>query len=217
MLVCGVDEAGRGPVIGPLAMAGIALGKAAAESLRSLGVKDSKLLTVEKMRSLRQPIVAAASGFHLVLIQPAEIDAAVQSDSSNLNWLEAAHCSAIINRLAPGRAIVDCPSPNTAAYARYLRSLLDDKSMELVVEHKADFNHIECSAASILAKVAREDAIQEVKEKLGIDFGSGYLTDPKTQQFLKENFESNSDIFRKSWLPYRQAVAAKFQSRLSDF
>ena len=73
------------------------------------------------------------------------------------------------------------------------------------------------SAASILAKVTRDKAVDKIKDKIGIDFGSGYLTDPKTTEFMKNNFEAFPEIFRKSWFPYQELMNKKFQKSLSDF
>ncbi len=216
MLVCGIDEAGRGPLIGPMVMAGVLVDEEGADSLRSLGVKDSKLLSQRRRVALYERIISVVKKYKIIVIEPEEIDAALNSEDLNLNWLEAHTSAKIINWLKPDKAIIDCPSNNVVAYKRYLMKLLDNKKVDAVVEHKADVNHVECSAASILAKVTRESEIERIKKEVG-DFGSGYLTDPKTIRFFEENFERHSGIFRKTWAPYRKKVGGKLQKSIRDF
>lgn len=216
VLVCGIDEAGRGPIIGQMVMAGVLVDEDGSDSLKSIGVKDSKLLSISRMRKLFPKIKELSIRHKIVIIGPAEIDAALQSDDLNLNWLEAHKSAEIINFLKPQKAIIDSPSNNVVNYRRYLMKLLDDKSIDVAVEHKADLNHVECGAASILAKVTREDEIGKLKAKFG-DFGSGYLTDQKTTAFLEKNYSKHSEIFRKSWIPYKRAAGSANQRKLGDF
>ena len=217
MLICGVDEAGRGPVIGPMVMAGVLVDEEGIESLRSLGVKDSKLLTPRKRASLYRRIISVVKKHKIIVIEPKDIDAALNSDSLNLNWLEAHTSARIINELKPEKVVVDSPSNNCEKYKRYLKKLLDSKEIEMIVEHKADVNYVECSAASILAKVTRDEEIEKIKKKVGTNFGSGYLTDPLTIKFLNENFSKHPGIFRKSWMTYKKLVSGKNQKKLGEF
>ena len=113
--------------------------------------------------------------------------------------------AAIINALNKPkekiRVIVDCPSVNTEAWKHKLMTFIKHPAnLEVLCEHKADFNHPVVSAASILAKVRREEEVAELKAQYG-EIGSGYPADPITQAFLKEHGKrlENSDIFRKSW------------------
>ena len=89
--------------------------------------------------------------------------------------------------------------------------------MKLVLEHKADLNYPVVSAASILAKVTRDAEIEKIKKEIGVDFGSGYMSDPRTSEFLKKNYKKYPEIFRKSWAPYQKIIGAKSQKNLSDF
>ncbi len=217
MLICGIDEAGRGPIIGPMVMAGVLVDEEGGESLKSIGVKDSKLLTLGRMRVLFVKIKGIAIRHKIVVIQPLEIDSALESDSLNLNWLEAHKTAEIINALKPQKAIIDGPSNNLADYKRYLVKLLDNKSIDVSVEHKADLNHVECGAASILAKVTREDEIEKIKKKIGKNFGSGYPSDPITKAFLEKNFNKYLEIFRKSWAPYKRVAGSGGQKKIGEF
>jgi ribonuclease HII len=217
MLICGIEEAGRGPVIGPLVMCGVVIDEKDSLALQKAGIKDSKALTPKQREGLVDTIKGFAKRFDIIVIPPYEIDAAVESDTLNLNWLEAQKGAEIINRLMPDKAIMDCPSTNTKAFAEYMWKHLANKGLELVAEHKADVNYPVVSAASILAKVARDAEIEKIKESIGKDFGSGYPSDPKTSDFLKKNFNRYPDIFRKSWAPYKALIGAPSQKKMSDF
>lgn len=215
MAILGIDEAGRGPVLGPLVMAGVILTESASLRLKELGVKDSKLLTAEKRAALYGSILAEAHAYKVVILDPATIDAALASAKLNLNWLEARTAADIINELQPSQAIVDCPSPNIEAYKRYMKKLLIH-DVELVLEHKAE-KHMPVAAASIVAKVTRDRIIEELKKEIGIDFGSGYMTDPLTQKFLKENYDKYHALFRKNWQSYKDIITSKKQMTLGKF
>ena len=110
-------------------------------------------------------------------------------DGLNLNWLEADKSAEILDNLNPNKAIIDAPGNNIEKYRVYLLKKLKNKDIKLVLEHKADLNHPVVSAASILAKVTRDTEIELLKKELGIDFGSGYMTDPKTVEFLKSKIK----------------------------
>lgn len=216
MKLCGVDEAGRGCVLGPLVMCGV-LGEGDIEShLKANGAKDSKLLTAEKREEIF-PFIEKTVKYKLIAISPAEIDSAVGGSLNNLNWLEAKHCVEILNDLKPDTAIIDCPSPNCKAYLSYLRERLSNKKITLHVEHKADRNHAIVGAASILAKVTRDREIDKIRKKIGVDFGSGYMSDPKTKKFLQNYWNKYPEIFRHSWASYRDVEGLKSQKKLEEF
>ena len=200
-----------------MVMGGVLIDEEAAEGLKKLGVKDSKLLSQKKREFLFDKIIHIAKGYKIVVVPPEEIDAALRSETLNLNWLEAHKTAEILNALRPDRAIIDSPHNNVDKYRHYLLRLLDNKKTELVVEHKADVNHMVCGAASILAKVTRESEIAAIKKRIGLDFGSGYLADPLTKKFLEMHFKEFPDIFRKTWMPYREMAAAQLQKQLGEF
>ena len=115
--VLGVDEAGKGPVIGSLFIAGVLIEEENISKLESIGVKDSKLLTHKKRIILADNIKKIVKKYKILQIKPSEIDRAVgKEDGLNLNWLEAHKTAEIINILKPDRAIIDCPSPNISKY-----------------------------------------------------------------------------------------------------
>lgn len=215
MKICGVEEAGRGPVIGPLVMCGLVIDDSKEALLRKMGAKDSKMLTRIQREKLFDRILQISDAHKIVLLSPEQIDKAVQSQTDNLNWLEAENSAQIINELKPEKAFIDCPSPNIKAYTKRLQTMI--KGVELIVEHKADVKYPVVSAASIIAKVTRDNEIEKLKAAIGIDFGSGYPSDPMTQEFLKKYIDDYPHIFRKSWMPYKNGQNAKKQKTLGEF
>lgn len=215
MYLAGVDDAGRGPIIGPMVMAGVKILEEDHDKLKDMGCKDSKLLTKEKREELFTKIQELANKTTISIIHPEEIDAALNDPKNNLNSLEAQHFSDIINQLNPTKVIIDCPSPNIQAYHSEVYTALTCQP-NLICEHKADLNHPVVAAASILAKVTRDRVVENLKKEFG-DFGSGYLSDPKTKAYFQANWEKNQAIFRKTWAPYKALLTAKHQSSLGDF
>ena len=129
----------------------------------------------------------------------------------------------VINKLNKKKekttVIVDCPSVNTESWQAKLESFIDFKENLIIkCEHKADFNHPVVSAASILAKVEREEQVAKIKEKYG-NIGSGYPSDPSTKEFLKSQGKNLADsgIFRKSWATWQALFPEKSQKKLQDY
>jgi len=211
--VLGIDEAGRGPVIGPMVMAGVMIEQGDEDLIK--GSVDSKLL-IHKKRIQLDKKIKENTDFKIIVIEPKEIDQALLSDKLNLNWLEAYKQSEIINKLQPDKAIIDCPSINCKAYEKYLSKLIKNKKIKLVVEHKADVNHLTAAAASILAKVERENQMDKIKEKYG-DTGPGYPANKTTQDFVKNNWDKCPEIFRKTWSTYKKFARTQGQKALGDY
>lgn len=219
-ITVGIDEAGRGPVIGPMVMVALAVDPLGEKKLRWLGVKDSKLLSREVREDLFDRIREVAHDFRIEMIEPDAIDFCLADGKLNLNILEADTSARLASELEPDKIIVDCPSINQEAYKNYFASRLStavkDKA-ELIVEHKADANHISVAAASIIAKVIRDRQIDHLKNEIGEDFGSGYTSDPKTQKFLEANFNKYPHVFRKTWSTFKNAETKAKQKTLDFF
>jgi ribonuclease HII len=201
-MVGGLDEAGRGSVLGPLVVAGVSASVETLKELEELGVKDSKLLTPESRSCLYVHIVRLASVVHFVLIETEEIDRYVWFGTRRrkLNFLEAMHMAKVIPRLGADEVFVDAPDTNAPMFTTELSGMLDP-CPRIVAEHKADRNYVIVSAASVIAKVERDRAVEELREQHG-DFGSGYPSDPQTIAFLKEWVRregSRPPFSRKSW------------------
>jgi ribonuclease HII len=207
MKIVGIDEAGRGPIIGPMVMCGVFIEDNQEDELRALGVKDSKLLSASARERIA-PVLEKKYKFHKVVISPIEIDSVVgNGKTKNLNWLEAEKAAEIVNALKPDKVIIDCPSPNIKAYAAFITERLDHKQgRQVICEHKADTNYLVVGAASIIAKVARDAEIEKLKAHVGMDFGSGYMADPRTKAFVEKYWNKHPEVFRHSWAPYKKLV-----------
>lgn len=208
MLVAGVDEAGRGCVIGPLVVAGIAVDEQNLQLLIELGVKDSKQLTAKKREALYPQIVELCRRHHIIKVPPYQIDRAVRHTKTlhKLNRLEARTMAKIIEMLQPDKAFVDAADVVEERFGLHIQECLT-KQTQIISEHKADRNYVVVSAASVIAKVERDAEITRLHEKYG-DFGSGYLTDDKTIDFLKLLLKQGGGFYpscvRKSWEPARR-------------
>jgi ribonuclease HII len=204
--VCGIDEAGRGPIIGPMYICGTVIESGQEELLKKMGVKDSKLLTPKQREHLFQKVIDFVKSYKLIRVPPEEIDDAVQgNDGINLNWLEANKAVEIIDALKPDSTIVDCPSPNIKAYSGFIDKKLKHKT-GLTCAHHADTDYVVVGAASILAKVSRDREIEQLRKQIGIDFGSGYITDPKTKAFVESYWNKYPEIFRHSWKTFKNVA-----------
>jgi len=215
-LTLGIDEAGRGPVIGPMVMAGVVVTEEQTEQLRNIGVKDSKLIPPRIREDMFEMIKKIVTSYKIIIIPPKEIDDALESPDLNLNKLEALKSALIINELKPEKAILDAPSINTKAYEDQVKFYLKNKDIIFVTENKADLNYIEVGAASILAKVTRDAEIEKIRKKYG-EIGPGYPSNPITQAFLKQNWEKHPEIFRKTWETYKKIARAKSQKELGEY
>jgi len=208
----GIDDAGRGPVLGPMILAGVLIETDEEQTIKNWGAKDSKLLTPKKRGEIKEKIESQFK-HHIEVTSPKEID-----NHKNLNFLEAEKTAKIINKLTKDlnekiTVIVDCPSTNIESWSNDVQKLITNNQglITLSCEHKADFNHPVVSAASILAKEKREDEMYRLRLEFKKDFGSGYPTDPKTKEFIAENFENEKykDIIRFSWNTVKKLVKAK--------
>ncbi len=221
MLVIGIDDAGRGPLIGPMILAGVLIDQEKEKELKEMGAKDSKLLSHPERVRLAEHIKQKAKKYYSVQASPHEIDSFVLG-GENLNTLEARKMAEVINNLNDGKkeitVIVDCPSINTVKWRKKLMSFITHASnLNVVCEHKADFNYPVVSAASILAKVEREEEVSKIKSVYG-DIGSGYPSDPYTKKFLIEKgYElRDSGIFRKSWATWQERFPNESSSNKSN-
>ena len=220
ILTLGIDDAGRGPVIGPMVLAGCLLNEEAEKELKKLGVKDSKQLTQKRREFLSEKIKESAETFEIVVIKPLEIDGQ-NHDGVKLNEVEAFACAKIINKINKGfnkiKVVIDCPSVNIAKWKDFLKTKIENLSnLEVSCEHKADQNHVSVSAASILAKCIREKEMDLLKEKYGSEIGSGYCHDPLTCKFLENHAHKFKDdgIIRQTWSTWKELCAKREQRTL---
>jgi len=194
MLIAGVDDAGRGPAIGPLVIAGVTFLESQMPKLRLLGVKDSKVLSSKRRAILSYEVKRLAVKWEVVELEPSKVDEIVLNGWKlhKLNWLEAMTMAEIIRRLHPDAAYVDASDIIQERFGSQIKETLPFK-VNVVSEHHADANYVVVSAASIVAKVHRDDAIALLRKKYG-DFGSGYPNDPRRNNSYRpapkiENFQ----------------------------
>jgi len=194
--VLGIDEAGRGPVIGPLVICGVVLSSSNLLKLSEKGVRDSKRLTASKREKLNTEIQLLAEGYELIIIPPQAID------REGMNDLELKGVVKLIDKFLPDQVFLDAPTRNCLSFERKIRELLAaETKVELVVENFADENYPIVGAASILAKVERDRRISELEKEYG-NLGSGYPSDEKTIRFLKKylnHYGCFPPIARKKW------------------
>jgi ribonuclease HII len=214
LLIAGVDDAGRGAVIGPLVIAGVAMKEENLHKLVEIGAKDSKLLTPHRREVLSSQIKEIAYNYHIIELSPREIDTVVFNGWKlhKLNRLEAHTMARVIETLNPDKAIVDASDVLENRFREHIVERLTHK-IEVISEHKADRNYPVVGAASILAKVTRDHEIERLKETLE-DFGSGYPSDPRTMKFLRacaQKWTEYPDFVRKSWEPAQKTRAESDQ------
>ena len=199
-MIAGVDEAGRGPVLGNMVLCGAMFKPETLEELKAAGVRDSKLLSPSRRETLAKFIAEKALKIEIVELSPAEIDELRLVKKINLNEIEAMNFAKIIDRLKPKIVYVDSPDPNPKMFTERLQRHMRTKP-KLVVENYADRKYVAVSAASIIAKVRRDKRISELHQRYG-DFGSGYSSDMRTIKFLEEWVREHGELpefARKSW------------------
>ena len=202
MRVAGVDEAGRGCVIGPLVIAGALFEESEVKGLADAGVTDSKALSRKKREKLAAIIMDAALGVRYFELQPRCIDSVVfrSKPLRRLNYLETMAMAAVLRPLNPDSAFIDTCDVDHNRVKEQIQGVIP-YSIDITCEPRADSTYTVTGAASILAKVRRDQRISELHEIYG-DFNSGYPSDPRTRAFLEEWFRENSDgkgFIRESW------------------
>lgn len=206
MRIVGIDEAGKGPVIGPMCIGGVLADKDKIDSLKNLGVADSKKLTPKKRERLAHQIKKYAYRVYVFEISPSQIDELRKVMS--MNQIMVLGFSRVLEELQPDMAYVDAADVNATRFGTNLKAQYAQKfpekakELSIVSEHQADATYPVVSAASIIAKVRRDELIKELEKRIGIDFGSGYPSDPKTKRFLEDwsrEHDTLPEFVRHSW------------------
>ena len=203
MQICGVDDAGRGSMIGPLVIAGIRIEKKNISKLRKLGVRDSKKLSSKKRDLLYKEILKIVDSYHVIRIPPRTIDKYVFEH--NLNHLEAKKMAEVISNLNPDISYVDSCDVNAARFGREISDL--SKKSKVKSYHYADSRFVVVSAASIIAKVSRDRSIMRLNKTSNL--GSGYPSDKKSVNYVKKIVSSKKPLptsVRKSWKPVQKIL-----------
>lgn len=205
MIVAGVDEAGRGSILGPLVVAGIKIRESKLKQLHLMGVKDSKKLAPKTREKLYRKILKIVDDYYVCKVTPRKIDHFVSM--KKLNALEAHTMAMIINKLKPQEAFVDSCDVSPERFRIAVMSTLKCRA-KIDSSHHADSNNVAVSAASIIAKVNRDREIARIRKRIG-NIGSGYPSDKKTMRFVRRWVRTHGKapkFARSSWRPLRELL-----------
>jgi len=223
-VILGIDEAGRGPVLGPMTYAAAFWSPDSSDSIPS-GFNDSKQLSPEKRASLFEEIQSSKSiGFVLRVLHASEISRnMLRGAPYNLNAMSHDAAIEMIWAVVDAGVKIDTCYIDTVGIADFYRSKLErvfeGKGITFVVEKKADAKYAPCSAASVVAKESRDTIIANWKwteapnyeARHANEFGSGYPSDPKCKVWLDSNCNVDvpfgfPDFVRFSWGPAKNAL-----------
>ncbi len=215
-MIAGVDEAGRGSILGPLVVAGIKIHESKLKQLHLMGVKDSKKLTPKTREKLYRKILKIVDDYYVCNVTPRKIDHFVSM--KKLNILEANTMAMIINKLKPQEAFVDSCDVSPERFRVAVMSTLKCRA-RIDSSHHADSNNIAVSAASIIAKVSRDREIARIRKRIG-NIGSGYPSDKKTMRFVYRWVRTHRKapkFARSSWRPLRELLKRYSAMKISDY
>ncbi|MEM3671016.1 MAG: ribonuclease HII [Thermoprotei archaeon] len=196
--VGGIDEAGRGALLGPLVIAGVGADDDSIRELAAIGVKDSKQLSPRRREILYDQIRRLAQKVEVLEVNPAEIDSRIKR-GVNLNEIELQKMASIAKALECGKVYVDAVDVNEYRWGARLSELVSN--VHFISEHSADERYVITGAASVIAKVTRDRRIKELEKVYG-PVGSGYPSDPKTRRFVRDFYIHNGALpscVRTSW------------------
>ena len=214
-MFCGVDEAGRGSVMGPLVVGVVYVEDD--NPLKAIGVKDSKKLTPKARDRMYDEITSQAEHWCTVIITAEEIDE--QRKSISLNEIELNMFAEGASKWRADTVYADCPDINEGSFTARLQNLLGN-DVEVIAKHKADDTYPVVSAASIVAKVTRDRMIEDIRKEFGTDIGSGYPSDHYTMDFIREWVDRTGKApkhVRTSWEPVREMLSMKKITKLDDW
>lgn len=208
----GVDEAGKGPVLGSMFAACVVADPAELPA----DVDDSKDLTPERREELAAVIRDRAHAVSVAEISVERID----DPETDMNTLTvAAHAEAIGPVASDGLATyLDAGDTNAVRFERRVADRVD-VDLDLRAEHGADASYQIVGAASIVAKVERDAHVADLASEYG-DLGSGYPGDSTTRDFLEDYIEEHGELpacARESWQTSRDVRNAAGQAALDDF
>ncbi len=213
MKIAGVDEAGKGPVIGSMIVAGVMVQEDMLPVLEGMGVRDSKAISPKKREFLASKIKEVGVCYTLEL-SASEIDALRKKTTMNEIVVES-HVR-VLKQLKPDEAFLDAADVDADRFAKKVQAWYG-KNIKITSEHNADVTYPLVSAASIIAKVRRDETVQELERLLGKSIGSGYPSDIRTIHFLDDwvkEHDSLPSFVRHSWKTATNALKRHEQSRI---
>jgi ribonuclease HII len=209
MLLLGADEAGKGPVLGSMFVAGLVIDEEKLFDLASFGVRDSKQLTPARREVLAKKISGIAHDQYILEVSPQVIDEL--RSVMTMNDLMVRSFAQVLQKLQADKAILDAADVNEERFAERVKNA-SNSPMNIIAEHRADQRHQIVSAASILAKVRRDQSIRELERLHNCKMGSGYPSDPETIKFLETWVGDKKELppfARHSWAT-AQRIKASF-------
>jgi ribonuclease HII len=215
--ILGINEAGRGAVIGHLVIAGLLIKDSKEKKLKEIGVKDSKKILPEKREEILRKIKKIADDYIILKISSKQLNK--EMEKKNLNEIEITRIAQIINSfwMRKPKVFVDAVEANIEKFKEKILVKLKNKDIKLVAENKADDKFIVVGGASILAKVYRDKEIKKLNEKYGF-FGSGYPSDERTIEFLKKlNRNKYDEIVRLKWIISKNILEERNQKKLNNY
>jgi len=209
----------KGSVLGPMVLCGVCFIKSKLDFLSEIGVKDSKRLSPKKRSELANILRNNCYSHKIVVIGPQEIDER-EIKKITMNRLEELKMAEIINDLRPDIIYIDAVDVNEQRFGESIKELLNYTPKKIISKHKADDLYPIVSAGSIIAKYKRDALIEELQDKYG-NFGSGYPSDVRTIEFMREFVKKNKrapKIARKSWETTKKIISEELSTRkITDF
>ncbi|OLS15293.1 MAG: ribonuclease H, mammalian HI/archaeal HII subfamily [Promethearchaeota archaeon CR_4] len=218
-IIGGIDEAGRGPVFGPMIVCGLTILEEKYFILKEMGVKDSKLLTPRNREKLAPQIQKVVEKLVIRELSPEKIDD-LRAKGVSMNEIEVQIMAEILTELKPDVVYIDAVDVKEERFGQNIKRLAGLKNVEIIAEHKADFTYPIVGAASIIAKTRRDAEIAKIQTKYG-EIGSGYPSDPVTIKFLEnwvQNHKNLPPFARKSWKTSQNILNNSVRQRkITDF
>ncbi len=205
-MIAGIDEAGKGPVLGPMCVAGVELNENKLDVLNKLNIKDSKKLTPRQRQWLEDKIKRVADKHYVLVVSASQIDELRKV--MTMNEIMVACYVKVIENLKPDYVFVDAADINPERFAENIKKRCKARIV-IKSEHNADEKYPIVSAASILAKVHRDRLIKEIEKEVGIRIGSGYPSDPYTIRFLEDWVRKHGklpEFARSSWATSKRVM-----------
>ena len=213
-MFCGVDEAGRGSVMGPLVVGAVYVEDD--DFLKDIGVRDSKKLTPKSRERMYDRIIAESCDYSVVMASAVDIDD--RRARMSLNEVELEMFREAVSKIPVTRVYADCPDVNEMSFSSSLSVRLNNTTV--IGRHKADDTYPVVSAASIIAKVTRDRMIDDISKEFGTDIGSGYPSDQQTMDFIKGWIRKNGvppKHTRNSWEPVRKLLLVSANTKITDW
>jgi len=214
MRVAGLDEAGRGPVLGSLVVGCVIYEEEKLSYLEEIGVDDSKKLSPKRRDTLVSQIKDQAITTLIKEVTAEQISESPQK-GINLNQLEVLTFAQVLNEIQPKPDIIyiDACDTNETRFGEEIGKLLNFKPQQIIAKHKGDSLFKIVGAASILAKTNRDNIIETFKVKYG-EIGSGYPSDPYTKAFLEAYYQEHHAFppIVRTWWSTAVNIVQKYSS-----